>query len=97
MSSFGILQWAIVLDVEINPQVRGRFYYYGLLYRSGSYSLARRIDEHLLRWAKQKFKRLRGKPTRARAWLDAARMRQPRLFAHWDLVSRTAGRSVGAG
>lgn len=81
---------------EINPQVRGWMNYYGLFYRSELYSLARRIDEHLVRWAMQKFKRLRGKPARARAWLDAVRLRQPQLFAHWHLVSRTNGRSAGA-
>jgi hypothetical protein len=60
------------------------------------YPVARRIDEHLVRWAMQKFKRLGGKHSRAWDWLDAVRLRQPRLFAHWYLVSRTNGRSVGA-
>lgn len=83
------------LAEDINPQVRGWINYYGLFYRSELYSLARRINEHLVRWAMQKFKRLRGKPARARAWLDAARLRQPKLFAHWHLVLRTNGRSVG--
>jgi hypothetical protein len=82
---------------EINPRVRGWMNYYGLFYRSELYFLARRIDEHLVRWALQKFKRLRGHPARARAWLDAVRLREPTLFAHWHLVSRAHGRSVGAG
>jgi len=80
----------------INPQVRGWINYYGVFYRSELFSLARRIDAHLVRWAMQKFKRLRGKPARARAWLDAVRQRQPKLFAHWHLVSRANGRAVGA-
>ena len=53
------------LAQEINPQVRGWINYYGAFYRSMLYSLAARIDEHLVRWAMQKFKRLRGRPTRA--------------------------------
>jgi len=81
---------------EINPQVRGWINYYGRFHRSELYSLAWRIDEHLVRWAMRKFKRLRGKSARARDWLDAARLRQPRLFAHWLLASPTNGRSVGA-
>ena len=81
---------------EINPQVRGWIDYYGRFHRSELYSLALRIDEHLVRWAMRKFKRLRGKSARARDWLDAARLRQPRLFAHWLLASPTNGRSVGA-
>ena len=46
------------LAKEINPQVRGWINYYGAFYRSELYSLARRIDEHLVRWAMQKFKRV---------------------------------------
>ena len=80
----------------INPQVRGWINYYGAFYRSMLYSLAARIDEHLVRWAMQKFKRLRGRPTRAWRWLDTVRRRQPTLFAHWYLLPSTPGRTVGA-
>ena len=84
------------LAEEIDPQVRGWIGYYGAFYRSELYSLARHIDEHLVRWAMQKFKRLRGKAAKARAWLDAVRQHQPRLFAHWHLLPPTRGRPVGA-
>ena len=70
--------------------------YYGAFYRSMLYSLAARIDEHLVRWALQKFKRLRGRPTRAWRWLDTVRRRQPTLFAHWYLLPSTPRRTVGA-
>ncbi|MGO9874563.1 MAG: group II intron maturase-specific domain-containing protein [Acidimicrobiia bacterium] len=43
----------------MDPRVRGWINYYGAFYRSEVYSLAARIDEHLVRWAMQKFKRLR--------------------------------------
>ncbi len=85
-----------VLASEINPQVRGWIGYYGAFYRSELYSLAWRIDQHLLRWAMQKFKRLRGKIAKANAWLDTVRRHWPRLFAHWHLLARPAGRPVGA-
>ena len=85
------------LAEDLNPHVRGWINYYGAFYRSELHSLARRIDEHLVRWAMHKFKRLRGKPSRAWDWLAAARQRQPKLFAHWHLVSPTQGRPVGAG
>ena len=85
------------LAEDINPQVRGWINYYGAFYRSELYSLAMRINEHLVRWAMQKFKRLRNQPTRAWAWLDAVRQHQPRLFAHWHLLPRTSSRPVGAG
>ena len=51
----------------------------------------RRIDEHLVRWAMHKFKRLRRRPAQAQKTLDAAQQRQPTLFAHWQLVSPDAG------
>lgn len=82
---------------DINAQVRGWINYYGAFYRSELYSLAGRIDEHIVRWAMQKFKRLRGRAARAWAWLNAVRQRQPKLFAHWHLVPRTNRRPVGAG
>ena len=60
------------------------------------YAIAARIDEHLVRWAMQKFKRLRGQPTKAWKWLDAARQREPQLFAHWHLLASTQRRTAGA-
>jgi RNA-directed DNA polymerase len=74
------------IAAQINPVVRGWFGYYGAFYRSELDFLARRIDEHLVRWAMHKFKRLRGRPMRAWAWLDGVRSRQPQLFAHWHLL-----------
>jgi len=81
----------------INAQVRGWINYYGAFYRSEVYSLALRIDQHLVRWAMQKFKRLKRRPQQAWAWLNAARQRQPGLFAHWHLLPVAADRSARAG
>ena len=71
---------------DINPQVRGWINYYGAYYRSELSSLAWRIDQHLVRWAMHKFKRLRGS-LKATAWLNAVQQRHPRLFAHWHLLA----------
>ena len=76
--------------------MRGWINYYGVFYHSELFSLMRRIDEHLVRWAMHKFKRFRGKPGQAQKALDAVQQRQPTLFAHWQLVSITRRRSVGA-
>ena len=84
------------LAEDINPQVRGWIGYYGAFYRSKLSLIAWRIDQHLVRWAMQKYKRLRGRTLRAWAWLEAVRQHQPTLFAHWHLVSRTQRRPVGA-
>jgi RNA-directed DNA polymerase len=80
---------------SINPQVRGWINYYGRFYRSTLYFLAKRIDEHLVRWAMRKLKRFRRHPGRAWEWLTAIRRRDPRLFAHWHLIA-TTGRPVRA-
>ena len=84
------------LAKDINPKVRGWINYYGAFFRSELYSLAAHIDEHLVRWAMQKFKRLRHSPKKGWEWFCAARRREPRLFAHWVLVPLTPSRSVGA-
>jgi RNA-directed DNA polymerase len=85
------------LAADINPQVRGWINYYGAFYRSELFFLASRVDGHLCRWAMQKFKRLRGRPEKAWAFLNGVREREPRLFEHWRLVTRAEGRAVGAG
>jgi len=59
--------------------------------------LAGRINEHLVRWARHKFKRFRGTYATAMAWLQKVYQYQPRPFAHWQLIAFTAGRTVGAG
>ena len=84
------------LAEDINPHVRGWINYYGAFYRSELYLIAWRIDGHLVRWAMQKFKRLRGRPMRAWAWLEAVRRHKPKLFAHWHLIAPRQGRPVGA-
>ena len=84
------------LAEDINPQVRGWFGYYGAFYRSELGPLAWRIDQHLVRWAMHKFKRLKGRPARAWAWLDAVRLREPTLFAHWHLLPIIRSRPAGA-
>ena len=82
---------------DINAQVRGWINYYGAFYRSELYSIAARIDEHLVRWAMRKFKRLRGKTQLAWDRLREEQQRNPRLFAHWHLLAATPNRPARAG
>ncbi len=81
---------------DINPHVRGWINYYGAFYRSRLYLLARRIDEHLVRWAMHKFKRLRHQPVKAWVWLYAVKRRSAGLFAHWHTLRPANRRLVGA-
>lgn len=66
-----------------NPVVRGWFQYYGRFFASKLYSIARQLDQELVHWARQKYKKLRGHVRRARHWLVALARQQPELFAHW--------------
>ena len=84
------------LAAEINPQVRGWIGYYGAFYRSELHFLAYRIDQHLIRWVRHKFKRLRYSPVRAWAWLAAVKRREPGLFVHWQAPPPPQGRPVRA-
>ena len=77
--------------------MRGWINYYGAFYRSELCFLAWRINEHLARWAMHKFKRFRGKYAKAMAWLQKVYQYKPGLFAHWQLIAFTQGRTVGAG
>ena len=81
---------------EINPQVSGWIGYYGAFYRSELRFLAYRIDQHLVRWARHKFKRLRYSPVRAWAWLAAVKRREPGLFVHWQGTPQPEGRPARA-
>src|SRR5215213_10628621 len=74
-----------------NPVLRGWLNYYGHYYRSALHPTFRCLDDSLSRWAKQKYKRLRGHHRRARQWLQRVARRQPELFAHWQFFQSMAG------
>ena len=74
---------------EIKPRVQGWINYYGAFYRSELSFMAKRINEHIVRWAMHKFKRFRGKYANARAWLQKVYQYKPDLFTHWQLIAFT--------
>ncbi len=76
---------------EINAIVRGWINYYGRFYRSWLIRSLRLIDDYLVRWAMRKYKRLRGKLSRAWELLHAIQRREPQLFAHWTRPQPHAG------
>ena len=67
----------------VNPVLRGWFAYVTAFYPSAVIPLCHRIDRHLMRWARWKYKRLARSARRARAWLRGIQTRNPELFAHW--------------
>jgi RNA-directed DNA polymerase len=81
----------------VNIVVQGWINYYGRFYRSRLHPLLKRINTYLVRWAKRKFKRMRGSYPRARQWLVSVARREPKLFAHWRLGVWPEGWTMGAG
>jgi len=69
-----------------NPVLRGWIQYYGRFYRSALYPVFRHLNELLVRWAMRKYKRFRGHRRRTEHWLGGVARREPRLFAHWQLL-----------
>ena len=80
-----------------NPIIRGWINYYGRFYKSMLYPLLRRINEHLVRWAMRKYKRLRRREKRAGELMAEASRRSPQLFAHWRIGLKPDGWTMGAG
>ena len=70
----------------VNPVVRGWMQYYGQFYRSALYRLLQRINTYLVRWLRNKYKRLR-KGSKAQQALQGAAQRHPWLLAHWTWVT----------
>jgi RNA-directed DNA polymerase len=79
-----------------NSIVQGWINYYGRFYKSMLYPLLRRINEHLVRWACRKYKRLRRRERRAKELLARAARRFPALFAHWRFGLKPDGWTMGA-
>jgi RNA-directed DNA polymerase len=71
------------LAAEVNPIIGGWLAYYTAFYPSAVIPLCQRIDRHLVRWARWKYKRLARSDPRARAWLRGVRSRNPAMFVHW--------------
>ena len=70
---------------DVNPVLRGWLNYFTVFYPSAVIPIGRRMDRHLMRWARRKYKRLERSEKRTRAWLTGVRKRSPGLFAHWEL------------
>jgi RNA-directed DNA polymerase len=67
------------------PEKRGWMQYHGAFYRSALLPPLRRINSHLMRWLRNKNKRL-APAKKARACWGRITTQYPRLFAHWAWV-----------
>jgi len=77
------------------PYIQGWINYYSHFYKSELTPTLQRIDAFLIRWARNKFKRLRQRPKGARDWLARVVRATPYLFAHWRFLHAN-GRTSGA-
>ncbi|MFI8182440.1 group II intron reverse transcriptase/maturase [Actinacidiphila glaucinigra] len=71
---------------RINPVVAGWLNYYGRFRPWELRTFVMRINAYLVRWIRQKYKRLAGK-RKAHAKLVEIAQRYPRMFAHWRLTT----------
>jgi hypothetical protein len=67
------------------PILRGWVQYYGRFHSSVLMTALRVVDDALVRWAQQKYKRFRYAKGKAWGWLKRVKSREPNLFAHWVL------------
>lgn len=74
------------LAVRLNPVVRGWIAYYGAFYPELLKKFLVRIDLRLGRWARNKYKQLRGRKRRSWDWLKRCRVTFPNMFVHWDYL-----------
>ena len=67
----------------LNPTIQGWVNYYAKFYKTEIYGLLERLNQRLIIWVTKKYKRFRGRTTRAREWLGMFAKNNPTLFAHW--------------
>jgi hypothetical protein len=80
------------LRERLRPKLGGWVRYYGLFHPSTLQCALRTLDDHLVRWAQRKYKRLHGHITRAWTWLNELKRRAPMLFPHWHVAAHTTER-----
>ena len=79
------LSWA-ELARWIGPVIRGWMNYYGRYYRSALYRLLGRINHHIMKWLRAKYRRLRAFKALWAAW-DRVITQYPRALPHWQWVT----------
>jgi RNA-directed DNA polymerase len=74
----------------INPVVRGWMQYYGAFNKQALRPLLKRINSYLIRWLRNKYRKLRRSwAATLRAWWHGVE-KSPRHFAHWVWVAEPA-------
>lgn len=69
----------------LNLKIRGWINYYGKYRLSDLRNVFRVLNQRLLRWVKNKYKRFRKSSSKARQWLRNVANSYPYLFEHWKM------------
>ncbi|CAN5271395.1 group II intron reverse transcriptase/maturase [soil metagenome] len=69
----------------INPVLRGWINYYGKFRKTALNRIFSLLNIRLTKWAKWKYKKLKGQSRKAMHWLGDIAKQKPTLFAHWEL------------
>ena len=70
----------------LNPTIRGWINYYGAFYPGVLKRFLWRLDHRIVKWARKKYRRIRGSNKRSTRWFKRLRANHPMLFAHWAFV-----------
>jgi RNA-directed DNA polymerase len=73
------------IAVQLNKVLRGWLNYYGQFYRSALRVVFQMLNNHLVKWAKNKYKSHKRKWRRAREWLRKIYDNNSNLFVHWSI------------
>ncbi len=72
------------LGKEYNPRIRGWLNYYGFFRKSALAGFCEMFQKCLVKWAKNKYRRLRTSWTKAYKWMSGVARNRPLQFAHWE-------------
>ena len=68
---------------KYNPILSGWIGYYGCYHRTALNSVMLYFNQSLKAWAMRKYKKLRGRKTRASLFIQKVQRESPQLFSHW--------------
>lgn len=68
---------------KLNPCLRGWINYYGQYTPSALKPVMHTVNKTLIAWAMHKYKRLKGRKTRAGCFIESLKEKNPMLFEHW--------------
>ncbi|MEQ8993965.1 group II intron reverse transcriptase/maturase [Algiphilus sp.] len=70
----------------LNPVIGGWINYYGEFYPGVLKRFLWRLDHRIIKWARKKYRSIRGSNKRSAKWFADLRANHPTLFAHWAFV-----------